>query len=81
MALEAALRNSVDDDFDSVNDVEELNLDELAEIDKFSNEDKKFIERFRTLTHLSLNGLGLNSLENFPSIQTLMFVHLHNFIA
>ena len=74
MSLESALKSSVEEDWKSVDDVEELNLDDLAQIDKIIPTDKQFLERFRSLTHLSLNGLGLSSLENFPQYQTLMFV-------
>ena len=76
MSIEATMRSSFNEDLDSVDDVEELNLDKLIQLPQLSFSDQKFLERFRTLTHLSMNGLGLASLANFPMIPTLMFVRL-----
>jgi len=74
MSLEKALQENLHEDLTDVSDVEELNLDKLVQVPSLSPLDQKFIERFRTLSHLSLNGIGLISLMNFPAIPTLMFV-------
>ena len=48
-------------------DVDELILDELFEgITNFSEQNKKDLEKYNNLVHLSLNGFGLQSLKNFP---------------
>ncbi len=76
MSLEAALKQLYNEDLADVSDVEELDLDELVTIPKLGAADKQFVERFRTLTSLSMNGLGLVSVENFPAIPTLMIVRV-----
>ena len=76
MSLEAKLRAKYKEELDEVSDVEELELDEIAVISKISDPDKQFIERFKSLTFLSMNYLGLTTVENMPSIPTLVFVQL-----
>jgi hypothetical protein len=56
-------------------EVDELILDDLFEnIDTFTNDHKKTLEQYKNLVHLSLNGLGLKSLSNFPKIDELQIV-------
>ena len=74
MALEEKLRARYKDELNSVDDVEELILDELLTIEKLTEKDKIFLERFKSLAFLSLNLLGLNSLDNLPNIPTLEIV-------
>ena len=75
MALEKKLKAKYKEELDNVDDVEELVLDEIVKIDKLAVEDKQFLERFKSLTFLSMNFLGLTSLENMPNIPTLKTVH------
>ena len=71
MTLEAKLKAKYKEDLDSVDDVEELILDELATIKQISKSDKEYLERFIGLSTLSMNYLGLTSLVNFPSIPSV----------
>jgi len=71
MILETKLKAKYKEDLDSVDDVEELILDELVTIKQISKSDKKYLERFIGLSTLSMNYLGLTSLVNFPSISSV----------
>ncbi len=56
-------------------EVDELILDDLFNnIETFNPDHKKTLEMYNNLIHLSLNGLGLKSLKNFPKIQNLQIV-------
>lgn len=58
-------------------DVDELILDELFEgITNFSEQNKKDLEKYNNLVHLSLNGFGLQSLKNFPKLPTLQVLEI-----
>jgi acidic leucine-rich nuclear phosphoprotein 32 family protein B len=58
-------------------EVDELILDDLFEgIDTFTNDHKKSLELYKNLVHLSLNGLGLKSLSNFPKLEQLQILEL-----
>jgi hypothetical protein len=58
------------------NEVDELILDELFEnIAQFSDDHRKTLELYKSLVHLSLNGLGLKSLTNFPKLENLQIVN------
>ena len=58
-------------------EVDELILDDLYEnIDSFSADHKKTLELYNNLLHLSLNGLGLKSLKNFPKIPDLSILEI-----
>ena len=72
--MEQLLIEKYKEDLNYVNDVEELILDALTTLPVLSANDKTFLERFRTLTYLSMNNLGLTSVANFPEISTLMLV-------
>ena len=74
MSLEAKLKEKYKEELDVVDDIEELILDELITIDKISESDKKYIERFSGLTCLSMNMLGLTSVENMPKIPSVCMV-------
>ena len=46
-------------------DVDELILDDIFEnVTEFTESNKKDLEKYNNLVHLSLNGFGLNSLSN-----------------
>ncbi len=74
MALEGKLKEKYGDELKEVDDVEELILDDISKIEKLTEADKKFLERFKTLSALSMSLMGLNSLENLPILPTLNFV-------
>lgn len=64
----------------SQTEVDELILDDLFEnIDTFTPDHKRTLELYDNLVHLSLNGLGLKSLKNFPKIPSLQIVRINNF--
>eukprot|EP00826_Nyctotherus_ovalis_P064923 TRINITY_DN9533_c0_g1_i14.p1 TRINITY_DN9533_c0_g1~~TRINITY_DN9533_c0_g1_i14.p1 ORF type:complete len:290 (+),score=83.40 TRINITY_DN9533_c0_g1_i14:268-1137(+) len=77
MSLEAKLRAKYKGQLDSVDDVEELILDELATIKVISLTDKQYLERFVGLGVLSMNYLGLTSLENLPVIPSVTELQLN----
>ena len=56
-------------------EVDELILDDLFEnITSFTKEHKDTLEKYSILVHLSLNGFGLKSLDNFPKLDNLKIV-------
>lgn len=58
-------------------DVDELILDDLFEgVTSFSDQNKKDLEKYYNLIHLSLNGLGLENLKNFPKLPSLQILQL-----
>lgn len=58
-------------------EVDELILDDIFEnITQFSESNKKDLEKYTNLIHLSLNGFGLESLKNFPHLQSLQVLEL-----
>ena len=60
-------------------EVDELILDDLyTNIIEFTNDHKKTLELYNNLLHLSLNGLGLKSLKNFPKIPELRILEIRN---
>jgi hypothetical protein len=51
-----------------------LILDSLFNVDKFSEEHKTTLEKYSSLIHLTLNNVGLQSLENFPNLKKAQIV-------
>jgi uncharacterized pyridoxal phosphate-containing UPF0001 family protein len=74
MSLEKKLKENYGDELDEVEDIEELNLDGLASMNKMSSSDKEYIEQFSNLTTLSAAKLQLTSVENFPKLPLLKVV-------
>ena len=60
-------------------EIEELILDDLfKDCDELSEEHKEALELYSNLIHLSINGLGLKSLKNFPCIPNLYILQVKN---
>lgn len=58
-------------------EVDELILDDLFEnVATFSEQNKKDLEKYNNLIHLSLNGFGLESLKNFPKLPSLQVLEI-----
>ena len=74
MSLEEKLKGRYKEELEDVDDVEELILDGLMTLDKIPPSDKQYIERFKSLSSLTMNFLGLSSVENLPVIPTLQNV-------
>lgn len=74
MSLEGKLKAKYKEEMDNVDDVEELVVDELIATDKISEADQKYLERFAGLSMLSMNYLGLTSVENMPNIPSVIYV-------
>lgn len=74
MSLKEKLIEKHGDELNNVDDIEELNLDGLTTISKFTQEDKKYLEKFNSLVMLSASGLQLTSVENFPHLPLLQTV-------
>ena len=49
-------------------------LDNIFTIDKFTEEHKTTLEKYKSLIHFSLNKIGLTSLENFPHLDDAQIV-------
>ena len=53
-------------------------LDEILNTPKLTEDHKTCLEKYSSLSHLSLNLVGLKSLENFPHLETLKCVRKKN---
>ena len=61
------------------NEYDELVLDDFwKNKDTLTNDEKAGIEEYKNLVHLSLNNIGLKSLENFPAIKGLYYLSIKN---
>ena len=61
------------------NEYDELVLDDFwKNKDTLTNDEKAGIEEYKNLVHLSLNNIGLKSLENFPAIKGLYYLSINN---
>ncbi len=49
-------------------------LDDLFVSEKLAEEEKQYLEKFKKLKRLAMNGIGLKSLDNFPEIEGLIYV-------
>jgi hypothetical protein len=49
-------------------------LDKTCKIEKISEEEKEQLEKFTSLKRLTMNEVGLTSLENFPKLEELKIV-------
>ena len=60
-------------------EIEELVFDSYwADKASFTEEEKKALEKYVNLIHLSLNNIGLKSLKTLPSIKNLYYLSLNN---
>ena len=75
MSLENSLKKKYKEQLEKVDDVEELILDEFINTNQIAESDKVYLERFIGLSILSMNYLGLTSVENFPEIPFLLEVN------
>mmetsp|Transcript_38470 Transcript_38470/g.39900 ORF Transcript_38470/g.39900 Transcript_38470/m.39900 type:complete len:217 (+) Transcript_38470:1-651(+) len=58
-------------------EVDELILDDLFEnVTQFTTQNKKDLEKYSNLIHLSLNGFGLDNLTNFPKLPSLQVLEI-----
>ncbi len=73
-AIRKALEERYKEDFEHVDDVEELVLDGLLELKALSPADKEFLEKFASLKSLSMSSVGLETLENFPALPAIVNV-------
>ena len=55
-------------------EIQELILDTVFKFDKFTEDHKLALQKYTSLIHLSMNGIGLTSLENFPELKELQIV-------
>ena len=56
--------------------IEELILDKIFTSDKLTEEHKTTVEKYTSLIHLTLNSIGLESLENFPNLKNTQIVSI-----
>ena len=57
-------------------EIQELILDTVFKFEKFTEDHKTSLEKYTSLIHLSMNGIGLTSLENFPLLKELQIVSI-----
>ena len=50
----------------------------MFKIEKFTEEQKTTLEKYTSLIHLTLNLIGLTSLENFPHLDNVQIIELNN---
>ena len=50
----------------------------MFKIEKFTEEQKTTLEKYTSLIHLTLNLIGLTSLENFPHLDKVQIIELNN---
>ena len=50
----------------------------MFKIEKFTEEQKTTLEKYSSLIHLTLNLIGLTSLENFPHLDNVQIIELNN---
>jgi len=55
-------------------EIQELILDTVFKFEKFTEDHKAALEKYTSLIHLSMNGIGLTSLQNFPLLKELQIV-------
>ena len=64
--------------------IQELILDKIFATTKLSEDHKNTLEKYTSLIHLTLNSVGLQSLENFPHLEEAqivrIFINYFNFI-
>ena len=48
----------------------------MFETQKITEDEKNVLEKYKSLKRLSLNDVGLTSLENFPELNELMIVRI-----
>ena len=60
--------------------IQELILDKIFKTEKLSEDHKNTLEKYTSLIHLTLNSVGLKSLENFPHLEKAQIVRISNFL-
>ena len=55
-------------------------LENIFTIDKFTEEHKTTLEKYKSLIHFSLNKIGLTSLENFPKLDDAQIVNINIYL-
>ena len=58
-------------------EIQELILDTVFKFEKFTEEHRDVLQKYTALIHLSLNGVGLTSLQNFPLLTELQIVRIY----
>ena len=56
--------------------IQELILDKIFNTKKLSEDHKNTLEKYTSLIHLTLNSVGLQSLENFPHLEEAQIVRI-----
>ena len=51
----------------------------MLKTEKLSKEEKETLEKYKSLIHLTMNDVGLTSLENFPELKNLKIVRKNKF--
>ena len=57
--------------------IQELILDGLFHTEKFDDDQKSTLEKYSDLIHLSMNTIGLTTLENFPQLNKVQIVSIY----
>jgi len=71
MSLEELTRKKYGENFEVVDDIEDLDLTNIGSIQHLDELDKKYLEQFIIVKRLVMSNIGLQSLTNWPSIPSL----------
>lgn len=52
----------------------------MIQTQKLSDDDKNMLEKYKSLKRLTMNDVGLTSLENFPELKELQIVRIILFL-
>ena len=53
----------------------------MLQTDKISEEEKELLEKYTSLIHLTMNNVGLTTLENFPKLKNLKIVRKNSILT
>ena len=77
MSLASLVTKKFGEDLTKSTDIEELILDDIGVIHELSKEDKAYLENFKTITTLTMCGVGLRSLANWPHLPSIVYLSLN----
>lgn len=77
MSLQELIKNRYSEDLTESDDIEELDLSGIATLPHLLPVDKEYMERFEGISSLCMSQMGLNSLENWPKLNSVYLLNLN----
>lgn len=77
MSLKNLLIEHYGEDLSTSDDIEELDLTNIGSISNLTELDKEYLEKFEGLSSLCMAKLGLESLNNFPKLNSVFLLNLN----